>query len=344
MMISSRPFGITASGDAILCYDLENQNGMQVSVLDYGCTIQQILVPNRCGERIDVVLGYDTLDGYEQGNCFYGALVGRYANRIRNARFSLNDQCCQLAPNHGLHHLHGVFSKTRFDVLEQAGTLTFSHVSAPAEEGYPGTLTVKVRYVLTDENVLVLDYEAETDEDTVLNLTNHTYFNLNGSGNVLRHKLTLRSDLFAECDAEQLPTGRLLQVEGTPMDFRSVRTVGEGMDFTDPQLMLGGGYDHHYVLNHARDQLFSFAELVGDQSGIRLIAETTQPGVQLYTGNFVQNDTALYGKGGRRYEKYAGLCLETQHAPDSPNLPAFPSVVLRTGETYHQKTVYRFEI
>ena len=342
MKISSRPFGSTAAGAAVSCYDLENKNGMTVSVLDYGCTIQRILVPSQRGEVVDVVLGYDSIDGYEQGNCFFGALVGRFANRIRNAQFCLNGQSVQLHPNHGAHHLHGVFSKTRFEAAAQSDVLTLRHVSAPEEEGYPGTLSVLVRYSLTEENALVMEYEAEADADTIVNLTNHTYFNLNGSGDVLKHTLMLRSDRFAECDAELLPTGKLLRVEGTPMDFRAPRIVGEVMDFSYPQLKTGCGYDHHYVLENGQDQLYPFAELTGDQSGIRMTAETTQPGVQLYTANFVQDDTAQFGKAGKRYEKHAGLCLETQHAPDSPNLSVFPSAVLCAGERYYQKTVYRF--
>lgn len=342
MKISSRPFGSTAAGAAVSCYDLENKNGMTVSVLDYGCTIQRILVPDQSGELVDVVLGYDSIDGYEQGNCFFGALVGRCANRIRNAQFCLNGQSVLLQPNHGAHHLHGVFSKSCFEAHARPDALALRHVSVPEEEGYPGTLSVLVRYSLTDDNALVLEYVAESDADTIVNLTNHTYFNLNGGGDVLQHTLMLRSDQFAECDDELLPTGKLLRVEGTPMDFRSPRAVGGGMDLSYPQLKVGSGYDHHFVLEHGQNHLFPFAELTGDQSGIRMTAETTQPGVQLYTANFVQDDTAPFGKGGKRYGKHSGLCLETQHAPDSPNIPSFPSVELRPGERYHQKTVYRF--
>ena len=344
MKITSRPFGNTASGDNVTCFDLQNENGMIVSVLDFGCTIQQILVPDRDGSQIDVVLGYDSVEGYESGNCFFGAVVGRYANRIRGGRFSLNGKTYQLDCNDGENHLHGVFSKRIFDTAVQNDVLCFRYFSSSKEEGFPGNLSVTVQYALTENNQLILDFEADTDADTIINLTNHTYFNLNGEGNVLNHLLRLSSDRFAECDAETLPTGNLLAVADTPMDFRNPRTIGERMDLSCEQLRLCNGYDHHYVLDHASDELFQFAEIIGDQSGIRMTAATTQPGVQLYTGNYVQEDAAPFGKGGRRYEKHAGLCLETQHAPDSPNVPAFPSVVLRPGEKYRQKTVFQFQI
>ena len=342
MKIASRLFGITASGDEVTCFDMRNETGMVVSVLDYGCTIQRILVPDRNGVPVDVALGYDCIAGYEQGSSYFGAVVGRYANRIRGGRFPLTGQSISLKPNDGTNHLHGVFSKTIFSSSRTEDGLCFRHYSPPEEEGYPGNLRVTVRYLLTDDNALIMEYEAETDAETVINLTNHTYFNLNGEGDVLHHSLCLFSDQFAQCDAETLPTGRLLPVAGTPMDFRSPRTISELMDLSFEQLRLCGGYDHHYALAHETDALTPFAELIGDRSGIRMTASTTQPGVQLYTGNFVQNDAAPFGKGGRRYEKYAGLCLETQHAPDSPNIPAFPSVILRPGEKYYQKTVFQF--
>ena len=344
MKITSRPFGNTASGDNVTCFDLQNENGMIVSVLDYGCTIQRILVPDRYGSPIDVALGYDSVEGYESGNCFFGAVIGRYANRIRDGRFSLNGKTYQLDRNDGENHLHGVFSKRIFDAAVQNDVLYLRHFSSSEEEGYPGNLSVTVQFALTEDNQLILDYEAETDKDTIINLTNHTYFNLNGEGNVLNHSLQLISDWFAECDAETLPTGKLLAAAGSPMDFRMLRTIGETMDFSYDQIQLCNGYDHHFVLEHASDELFPFAELIGDQSGIRMNAATTQPGVQLYTGNYVQQDTAPFGKGGRRYEKHAGVCLETQHAPDSPNIPGFPSVMLRPGEKYHQNTVFQFRI
>ena len=343
MKITSHAFGTNVSGKQVTRFDMTNANGMVVSALDYGCTIQRILVPDRNGVLIDAALGYDSIQGYEEGNCYFGAFVGRYANRIRGAEFSLNGKSCKLVPNEGENHLHGVFTKTFFSASEQTDGLTFRHLSMSEEEGFPGNVSVTVRYLLTDDNELIMEYEAETDAETVVNLTNHTYFNLNGEGDVLNHSLRLFSDRFAECDAETLPTGRFLSVAGTPMDFRTPRTIAEAMNLSFAQLGLCGGYDHHYVLDLTPDALVPFAELIGDRSGIRMTAYTTQPGVQLYTGNYVQEDTALFGKGGKRYAKHAGLCLETQHAPDSPNISAFPSTVLHPGERYHQKTVFRFQ-
>lgn len=344
MKILSRPFGKMASGAAVTLYELTNAFGMRVSVLDYGCTIQSILLPGRDGDSIDAVLGYDSIEGYEQGSCYFGALVGRYANRIRGARFSLNGKLCSLKPNEGGNHLHGIFSKIVFSASVQDDALILRHFGPPEEEGYPGGLSVEVRYTLTDENALVMEYEAETDADTILNLTNHTYFNLNGSGDVLQHTLRLDADRFAEVDSALLPTGKLIPVADSPMDFHKARTIAKCMDLSEPQLKRCGGYDHHFVLEHDPSECVLFAELTGNESGIRMTAETTQPGVQLYTGNFVQEDTAPFGKGGKRYEKHAGVCLETQHAPDSPNLPVFPSVVLHPGERYYQKTIYQFHI
>lgn len=343
MMITSRALGSTASGEEIVCFDLQNQNGMIVSVLNYGCTIQRILVPDRAGRRIDVALGYDDTEDYARGSSYFGALIGRYANRIRSARFSLNGKVFVLSPNDGENHLHGVFHHTVFSAQAQDRSVFFRHISPPEEEGYPGTLSVAVRYSLTEANELILQYEAETDADTILNLTNHTYFNLNGCGNVLNHSLRLRSEAFAENGDGTLPTGKLIPVAGTPMDFRSPRTIGKLMDPDDPQIALFGGYDHHFVLDCVPGECLPFAELVGEKSGIRMTASTTQPGVQFYTGNYVQDDSAPFGKDGRRYEKHAGLCLETQHAPDSPNLPAFPSAILRPGERYYQKTIFQFQ-
>lgn len=330
--ITSRPFGVTRAGEAVTCYELKNESGMTVSVLDYGCTIQRILVPDRSGRLVNVALGYDDLSSYEQGNCYFGAFVGRYANRIRNARFSLDGTEYCLNPNDGENHLHGVFPHRVFFASVDADSLVFTRRSPAYEEGFPGTLDVCVRLKLTEENAIELTYEAETDAPTVVNFTNHTYFNLNGAGTVLNHTLRLNADAYAEADANLIPTGRVLSVEGTPLDFRLPHPVGE-------RLSQAGGYDHHYVLQPG-DQ--PFAELVGDRTGIRMTTSTTQPGVQLYSGNYVHADSAPFGKDGQRYEQYAGLCLETQHAPDSPNHPSFPSTVLRPGENYFEKTVYRF--
>lgn len=341
-VISSEPFGVTAAGEAVTRFTMKNDAGMEISVLDYGCTVQRILVPAASGERIDVALGYDSLDCYEKGISFFGAFVGRYANRIKGAAFWLNGTHYALEKNDGENHLHGVYSRQVFDASTEDGALTFRRVSPDGEEGYPGTLQVSVRYRLTDNNALEIEYLAQTDADTVVNFTNHTYFNLNGSGDVLGHRLMICADRFTEGDAQTLPTGRILRVTGTPMDLRAGRRIGEGIESDDEQIRLCRGYDHNFVLNGEAGSLRKMAAAEGDVSGIRMEAWTTQPAMQLYTGNFVDLDAAPCGKGGVRYPRYAGFCLESQHYPCSPNFPDFPSTVLHPGETYREKTVYRF--
>ncbi len=340
--IRSEPFGFTNNGGAVSRYTLKNSGGMEVKILSYGCTVQSILVPDACGRMVDVALGYDTLSGYEAGNCFFGAFVGRYANRIKHAEFCLNGMRCTLEKNDGENHLHGVYCSQIHEGSAEGDTLVFRRVSPDGEEGFPGTLTYEVRYCLTEDNTLEMEYRARTDADTVLNFTNHTYFNLNGSGDVLGHRLAIQADRFTESDAQTLPTGRILKVLGTPMDFRSGRIIGEDIASDDEQLRLCCGYDHNFVINGTPGELRKMASARGDVSGIRMEARTTQPGMQLYTGNFVNQDTAAYGKGGVRYPRYAGFCLESQHYPCSPNFPDFPSTLLRPGEEYREITTYRF--
>ena len=340
--IRTEPFGVTAMGEQVTRYTMKNAAGIEAAVLSYGCTIQKILVPGSDGKPIDVVLGYDTLDGYERGTCYFGAFVGRYANRIKGARFWLNGREYTLEKNDGDNHLHGVYCKQVFAGAAEGETLVFRRVSPDGEEGFPGTLRFEVRYRLTDDNALEMEYVARTDADTVLNFTNHTYFNLNGGGDVLSHRLMLCAERFTEGDAQTLPTGRVLRVVGTPMDFRAGKTIGEDMDFDCEQIRLCRGYDHNFVIKGTPGELRKMAAAEGDLSGIRMEASTTQPAVQLYTGNYVDQDAAPCGKGGVRYPRYAGFCLESQHYPCSPNFPDFPSTVLRPGEEYREKTVYRF--
>ncbi len=355
--IEKAPFGATKRGVPVTQYTMTNAEGMTVRVLDYGLAVRSIALPDRNGRIVDVVLGYDTVRGYEEGNCYFGACVGRVANRIGGASFPLDGRTVRLEPNEGPNHLHGVFSRTVFDAsIDPAdGSLTFRHVSGPDEEGYPGTLSVEVRYALTDGNALRIDYRAETDAPTPVNLTNHAYFNLNGEGDVLRHTLRLNADAFTEIGPDMIPTGRVLPVDGTPMDFRAPKRIDRDIKWlTDAgvddcrkapyrQLELARGYDHSYVLPDG-DGLRLFAEACGDRSGIRLEAFTDRPAVQLYTGNYVDADTAPAGKGGVRYPRFGGFCLETQGYPDAPNHPAFPPIVLRPGETFRTATVYRFTV
>ncbi len=341
-MIKVRPFGVTREGIPVKIFHLENGQRMAVDILNYGCTVQRLLVPDKAGEQVDVVLGYDTLEGYEAGSVFFGAFVGRYANRIKDAQFELNGRTFLLEKNDGNNHLHGTFLKTVFDSRIQDDMLEFSYVSPDGEEGYPGRLKVLVQYRLRHDNALEMTYLARTDADTVLNLTNHTYFNLNGFGDIRGHWLKLAADRYTESDENMAATGRILPVSGTPMDLRTEKRIGEGLDSNDRRVTMCQGYDHNYVLEGPAGTLRSFAVLKGDRSGICMEASTTQPGVQFYTGNYVDTDTAPCGKGGVRYPRYGGLCLETQHYPCSPNYPAFPNVVLHPGEIFREQTVYRF--
>lgn len=348
MKIRSEPFGMTKAGEPVTRWTLQNRSGMSVGILSYACAVQNIIVPDKNGNPVDVALGYDNPAGYEAGNCYFGAFVGRYANRIKGACFELNGKSFAPEKNDGENHLHGVYCRRVFDGLTDGGSLTFRRVSPDGEEGYPGALTFTVRYTLSEDNALGIEYRAQTDADTVANFTNHTYFNLNGGGDILRHRLTLSASYFTECDAETLPTGRILATDGGAMDFRAGKQIGEGLRSDEPQIVLCHGYDHNYLIDQPdavreTDGAYEFATVVGDRSGIVLKAFATQPAVQFYSGNYVDKDTAPCGKNGVRYPRYGGFCLETQHYPCSPNYPQFPSTLLRPGETYLQKTVYRFE-
>ena len=261
-IITSAPFGVTKNGEAVTRWTLKNAAGMQADILDYGCTVQRILVPDSNGEPVDVALGYDDLAGYEQGSCFFGAFIGRYANRIKGAAFELNGRRYTLEKNDGENHLHGVYCTQVFAGEVEGDTLVFRRVSPDGEEGYPGTLTFAVRYRLTADNTLEMDYRAVTDADTVVNFTNHTYFNLNGAGDILGHRLTIHADRFAEGNAETLPTGRILQVQGTPMDFRAGRVIGDDINADWPQIQNCRGYDHCFVLNGASGTLRKLASAV----------------------------------------------------------------------------------
>lgn len=335
-VITSRPFGTLSTGEAVTLYALENASGMRVTVLDYGCTVQSIVF-----HGTDVVLGYDSAAEYEQGGCFFGAFVGRYANRIKGSAFDLNGQHYVIPANEGENHLHGVLVKTLFSASAEDGSLVLRYLSPDGEEGFPGNLVLCVKYTLTDENELIMDYTATTDADTVLNLTNHSYFNLNGhdSGTILSHTLRLNAESFTEGGEGTLPTGNILSVRGTPMDFTAGKPVGQDIDADFPQLRMTDGYDHNFILGGRAGELRHFAALSAE-SGICMDCFTTQPAVQLYTGNFVKGS----GKNGAPYGKNAALCLETQHYPCSPNFPAFPSTVLHPGEQYRETTVYRFSL
>jgi len=349
--MEKKVFGTTADGKTAELYTLKNKNGMQVSITNFGATVVSIMVPDKAGKTADVALGYDDLAGYELNKNYLGVLVGRYGNRIAYGKFSIDGAEYTLAKNNGDNSLHGGtkgFNKAIWegkDVSKRGeAAVEMKYVSKDDEEGYPGNLSVTVVYTLTNKNELKIDYSATTDKKTVVNLTNHTYFNLvgQGSGDILKHELMINADTFTPVDSGLIPTGELKKVEGTPFDFRKATAIGARIDANDEQIKLGGGYDHNFVLNRKAATGLSLAARVSDPtSGRAMEVWTTEPGVQFYTGNFL--DGSFKGKGGIAYQKRTAFCLETQHFPDSPNHPSFPTTLLKPGEKYHTTTVYKFE-
>jgi aldose 1-epimerase len=341
-------FGTTADGQTVDLYTLTNADGLEVKIITLGATVTSIRTPDRSGSLADVVLGFGDLQGYLANAPYMGVIVGRYGNRIAKGRFSLDGTTYQLATNNGPNHLHGgnrgfdkvVWSARTIDRADgQAVELTY--LSRDGEEGYPGTLTATVVYTLTDTNELRLDYAATTDKSTVVNLTHHSYFNLAGKGDVLLHEMLIAADRFTPVDASLIPTGVLQPVEGTPFDFRAPTAIGARIRHPDQQLVRGNqGYDHNFVLNAQSGALAVAARVRDPASGRVLEVRTTEPGMQFYTGNFL--DGSLVGKGGVKYGKYAGFCLETQHYPDSPNHPSFPTTTLRPDQRYESTTVFAF--
>jgi aldose 1-epimerase len=335
------------SGQPVDIFTLRNANGIEIKATNYGGIITSIVVPDRNGRPGDIVLGFDDLQAYAKDSPYFGAIVGRYGNRIAKGHFTLDGHTYTLAVNNGPNHLHGGlkgFDKVIWHAEPLAGStgLVLSRRSPDGEEGYPGNLDVRVTYRLTDDNRLVIDYHATTDKATPVNLTQHSYFNLAGEGDVLGHELTIDADRYTPVDANLIPTGELAPVEGTPFDFRKSTAIGARIDTPNPQLKNAGGYDHNWVLNRKGTGLQLAARVVEPKTGRTLEVSTTQPGLQFYSGNFL--DGTLKGKGGRVYVKHAWLCLETQHFPDSPNHPDFPSTILRPGEQYDTQTVFRFGV
>jgi aldose 1-epimerase len=346
--LKQQPFGVTDDKTASL-YTFINDCGLELSITNYGGAITSIKVPDRYGNIGDVVLGYDTLAEYVKHPRFLGALIGRFANRIALGKFSLNGVDYQLAQNNGVNHLHGGikgFHKVVWDAITESTdeelVLHLTYVSVDGEENYPGNLTAQVDYIVNNENELRIRYRATTDKDTIVNLTNHSYFNLAATGHILDHELTLAADNFTPVSKDLIPTGEIRSVEGTPMDFRTPTKIGARINESYEQLGFTGGYDHNYVLNGPDGRLKLAAVLHDPTSGRTMEVETAQPGVQFYSGNFL--DGSLSGKGGAIYEKYAALCLETQHFPDSPNHANFPTTVLRVGEVLNEITVFRFSV
>ena len=343
--ISSKDFGKTKDASRVAAFELCNGNGVFVRILDFGCTVQSIIVPDRKGNPTDVVLGYDDIESYENGSCNYGAVVGRYANRIGNARFFLDGKEYVLEKSLGENnHVHGIYSKKMFEAELDGRILVLRRFSPDMEEGFPGNLSVEVRYELTDDNSLIITYMATTDAPTVINLSNHSYFNLDGQvcSTILGHKLRLNSSCFTEYASSFAQTGRIIPVDNTPLDFRTEQTIGARFDDDYPQFRICTGYDHNMILDGKAGELKLIGTAKSDVSGIGLEAFTTEPAFHFYSGNFIHFDSVKRGKGGICYPKNGGFCFEAQHYPDSVNHPHFPSTVLRPGQIYEQKTIYRF--
>ncbi|GIV85789.1 MAG: aldose 1-epimerase [Candidatus Roseilinea sp.] len=347
MNIRSNCFGHLPDGATVDQYTLENDNGMSVQIITYGGIITALRVPDRAGDLDDVVLGFDNLDGYLAGHPYFGCIVGRFANRIAGGRFTLDGLTYQLAVNNGPNHLHGGLAgfdkklwRASIGSSDGAVSLALSYLSPDGEENYPGNLHVTVTYTLTHDNALRIGYRAHTDKPTILNLTNHTYFNLASQGDILDHEIMINADHFTPVNEALIPTGELQPVAGTPLDFRQPMRIGARIDDPHEQIARAGGYDHNFVINGAMGELRFAARVYEPSSGRTLEVHTTEPGMQFYSGNFLSG--AIAGKGGRVYGRRAGLCLETQHFPDSPNQPGFPSVVLRPGERFASTTVFRF--
>ena len=367
--IIERNYGLTPDGETVTSYILTNNQGMKMEALNYGGIIVSLTAPDREGHYEDVVLGFNSLQPYIQRNPFFGALVGRYGNRIAGGKFSLDGKEYSLVQNNGENHLHGgtkgfdkVVWKSKALETPEGPSLELAYTSVHMEEGYPGELSVTVTYLLSNDNALRVDYTATTDRPTIVNLTQHTYFNLNPNAEtILDHELTLNANHYLTVDEGLIPIGSLNKVMGTPFDFLDAHTIGQRIDSDHPQVVIGGGYDHCWVLNgpsrrhdpssktsdvderlrpaETEDDLKTAAVLFDPATGREMTVETTEPGVQFYSANFL--DGSLYGKG-KAYAKRGGLCLETQHFPDSPNQPDFPSVRLDPGEPYRTTTVFKF--
>ena len=351
-IMKKQPFGKTSDGRDVDLYTLTNKKGMEVAITNFGGIIVTLRVPDRKGKFDDVVLGYDSVDGYLTNKAFFGALIGRYGNRIGHGKFTLNGTAYTLPKNDGDNTLHGGpegFNKRLWTAKDVSGpkgqALELTYLSADGEEGFPGNLSAKVVYTLTDQNELTIAYSATTDKETVVNLTNHSYFNLAGQGNgdILSHQLMIRGDHITPVDDALIPTGELQPVKGTLFDFTHATAIGARINQDDPQLKVGKGYDHNWALNaHGSRTPVLAAEAYEPTTGRVLQILTVEPGVQFYSGNFL--DGTITGKGGKVYKHRYGFCLETQHFPDSPNQPKFPSTTLKPGQTYSTTTVFKFSI
>jgi len=348
-MIEKEPFGLTNEGKQVDLFKISHQDGMIVTIINYGAIVTSLFVPDKEGVLADIVLGYETLKEYVEDRSYFGATVGRIGNRVADGKFVLDGVKYELARNDGENHLHGGikgFNKRIWapEIIDHRGipTLKMTYLSKDGEEGYPGNLRISVSYSLTNDNGLKIDYAAETDKLTILNPTHHSYFNLSGAGNgeILDHVLTINADTFTPVREGLIPIGEIRDVTGTPLDFRNPKAIGERINANDEQITLGLGYDHNWVLNNWDSSLNLAVTLYDSRSGRFMEVFTTEPGMQFYSGNFL--DGSITGKEGKIYHHRSALCLEADHFPDSPNQPDFPPVTLGPGETYEQTTIYRF--
>jgi aldose 1-epimerase len=347
--ITVKPFGQTQDGTAISLYTLRNNKGAEAGICNYGGLVIFLKVPDRKGHFDDVVLGYDNLGDYVKDSPYFGAMIGRYGNRIAKGKFTLDGQDYTLAVNNGPNALHGglkgfdkVVWEARLVASLEGPALELKYVSKDGEEGYPGTISVTAVYTLTQDNALKLEYTATTDKDTVVNLTQHSYFNLAGKGDILDHQVMIPADKFTPVDSTLIPTGELRPVEGTPFDFRTPTAIGARIGQDDEQLKFGNGYDHNWVINKPMGQLTLMARVYEPTSGRVLEVLSTEPGLQFYSGNFLDGKNT--GKGGWVYNFRNGFCMEPQHYPDSPNQPNFPSVVLKPGQVYRNTIIFKFSV
>lgn len=344
--MEERAFGANSKGDKALLYTFTNKNGMMIGVTDLGATLHAVLVPDRDGNLCDVVLGYDSAEQYEASDTFFGATIGRNANRIGGASFTLNGKKYELDKNDGENNLHSGLDFYSFRVWDVKGrtenSITFALHSQDGDQNYPGALDIEVTYTLTDENAIKIQYHGVPTEDTIINMTNHSYFNLSGheSGSVLDQKVWIDSDAYTRADRTSIPTGEIVPVDGTPMDFRVEKTIGRDIEEDYEALTFGNGYDHNWVLN-THGEVEKIATLYSDKTGIEMEVYTDLPGVQMYTANFVENEC---GKEDARYQRRHGVCFETQYFPDAVNHENFVSPICRAGEQYGTTTVYKFSV
>ena len=346
--LTNKHFGTTPSGQSVTEFTLTNIQGLEMKVINYGCAITSLKIPDRDGLLGNIVLGFDHLDGYVSTNQHIGCIAGRYANRIAYGKFMLDENEYSLAANNGPHHLHGGingFNRVIWgseEIRDENGVgVVFTHLSPDGDEGYPGNLHVEVKYVLSNDNTLSFEYSAVTDQQTIINLTQHSYFNLNGGEkDILDHQLSVYADQFLPVDESMIPTGELRNVTNTPFDFTHAKKIGRDINLNNAQLTIGHGYDHTWVIRKEMDDLAHAATLYDDASGRTIDVYTTEPGMQVYTANFLEGTPLLENKIALRQR--LGVCLETQHYPDSPNHPEFPSTVIKPGERFYSKTMLRF--